>query len=128
MATVHKPPTTSQTAGAVDEPLVGYDTAAAYLGVAVGTLYCWVSTKRVKFYRIGPRCIRFKLSDLKVWLDGLAVEPSGRAHQHTASAATRGGVAPLPMASDDGLCVVVADRPGSTASSLAVVRGPRRRP
>lgn len=76
MATDYKNQGTGGTAAPCDEPLVGYEPAAAYLGVAVGTLYSWVSTKRIKFYRIGPRCIRFKISDLKSWLDGLAVEPA----------------------------------------------------
>lgn len=60
------------------EPLVGYTEAAGHLGIAVGTLYSWVSTRRICFYRIGPRCIRFKISELQTWLADRAVEPSAR--------------------------------------------------
>lgn len=58
------------------EPFVGYRDAAAYLGVAVGTLYSWVSARRIRFYKIGPRCIRFKIGDLREWIDARAVAPA----------------------------------------------------
>ena len=37
-------------------------------GFSVGTLYHWVSQRRVPFVRLSGRCIRFRPSDLEAWL------------------------------------------------------------
>ncbi len=58
--------------------MVGYREAAAFLGVAVGTLYAWVHHGRVPCYRLGRRCVRFDLTQLARWL---ALHASGDAGQ-----------------------------------------------
>jgi excisionase family DNA binding protein len=73
------------------EPFVGYRDAAAYLGVAVGTLYSWVSARRIRFYRIGPRCIRFRISELRDWLDARVVAPSPDSNAAADEDGIRGG-------------------------------------
>ena len=55
------------------EAMVGYAAAAEYLGVALGTLYAWTHYRRVPHYRIGKRCVRFRLSELAAWIERGAV-------------------------------------------------------
>ena len=43
-------------------------------GLAVGTLYHFVSAKRIPVVRLSRRCIHFRLSDLQVWLEELTQE------------------------------------------------------
>jgi excisionase family DNA binding protein len=38
-------------------------------GIAVGTLYHWVSEKRIPVVRISARCIRFDLTVLQKWIE-----------------------------------------------------------
>ena len=47
--------------------------AADYLGIAIGTLYHWVSEERIPVVRISPRAIRFRLSDLSDWAERMTV-------------------------------------------------------
>ena len=49
--------------------IIGYEECAQLLNIAVGTLYSWVSTRRIEFYRIGPRCIKFNRSKVLAWLE-----------------------------------------------------------
>jgi excisionase family DNA binding protein len=44
--------------------LLGYPEAAAYLGVAVGTLRSMVSRRQVAHVRITARVVRFDVADL----------------------------------------------------------------
>lgn len=48
--------------------------AAEFLGIAGGTIYHWVSEKRIPFVRISARCIRFRRRDLESWLSARLVE------------------------------------------------------
>jgi len=57
------------------EPLLGYTEAAAFLGVPKGTLYWWVSQKKIPFVRLGPRTVRFAPSDLQDWIDSHRYSP-----------------------------------------------------
>jgi excisionase family DNA binding protein len=57
--------------------VVGYREAAAFLGVAVGTLYAWVHHGRAPCYRLGPRCVRFDLEQLARWLQRHACGDAG---------------------------------------------------
>ena len=44
--------------------LIGYPEAAAYLGVAVGTLRSMVSRRQIAHVRLSARVVRFDLADL----------------------------------------------------------------
>ena len=43
-------------------------------GLAVGTLYHFVSQKRIPVVRLSNRCIRFRLSSLQRWFEELSQE------------------------------------------------------
>lgn len=48
--------------------------AAALLGISPGTLYHWLREEgRVPFVRLGPRCVRFRRSDLEEWISQKSV-------------------------------------------------------
>jgi excisionase family DNA binding protein len=49
---------------------------AAVTGLAVGTLYHFVSQRRIPVVRISRRCIRFRLSEILKWWDELGERPS----------------------------------------------------
>jgi excisionase family DNA binding protein len=44
-------------------------------GISVGTLYHWVSQKRIPVVRFSSRCIKFRLSDIETWLSEQIVPP-----------------------------------------------------
>ena len=44
-------------------------------GLAVGTLYHFVSEKKIPVVRLSRRCIRFRLSRLERWFEELTEEP-----------------------------------------------------
>ena len=54
--------------------------ALVYLGIAAGTLYHFVSEKRIPVIRISARCIRFRERDLEKWLDELTIPASENAN------------------------------------------------
>jgi excisionase family DNA binding protein len=43
-------------------------------GLAVGTLYHFVSQRRIPVVRLSKRCIRFRQSDLSEWIKALTQE------------------------------------------------------
>jgi excisionase family DNA binding protein len=47
---------------------------AALTGLSVGTLYHFVSQKRIPVVRLSKRCIRFRYSDLLDWIQTLTQE------------------------------------------------------
>ena len=52
---------------------IGYRDAAEFLGMKEGTLYSWVSKKRIPHHRIGNRCVRFSLAELADWMESKRV-------------------------------------------------------
>jgi len=52
-----------------------YQQVAEYLGVPVGTVYAWVSQRRIPFIRISGRCVRFDPEAINAWLDSNRSEP-----------------------------------------------------
>jgi excisionase family DNA binding protein len=48
--------------------LMGIRKSAAYLGIAVSTLYQWVSQKRIPYYKSG-RLVMFDLKDLDQFIE-----------------------------------------------------------
>ncbi len=61
------------------EELISYREAAAMLGIAVGTLYSWVSRHRIPHIRMSPRCVRFDKVAIGDWIDSNAVPATGQA-------------------------------------------------
>jgi excisionase family DNA binding protein len=51
--------------------------AAALLGISAGTLYHWLSERRVPVVRLGLRCVRFRRSDLEAWISEKSVGTNG---------------------------------------------------
>ena len=48
---------------------LNYEEAADYLNVAVGTLYAWVSQKRIPHVRLSGRLVRFRRAEFETWLE-----------------------------------------------------------
>jgi len=49
---------------------------AELTGLTVGSLYHYVSQKRIPAIRLSRRCLRFRLSDLQGWFEEAAVYPA----------------------------------------------------
>jgi excisionase family DNA binding protein len=47
-------------------------------GISVGTLYHWVSERRIPFVRLSARCVRFRRTDLEAWVAGLVEQAKGK--------------------------------------------------
>jgi excisionase family DNA binding protein len=54
--------------------LLTINEVAEMTGLAVGTLYHFVSQKRIPVVRLSKRCIRFRQSDLADWVQTLTQE------------------------------------------------------
>lgn len=58
------------------EPFVGERDAAAFLGVSTRTLQRWRTEPPTggapKFYKLGPKRVAYRLSDLTRWAEGRA--------------------------------------------------------
>ena len=63
--------------------LLDYERAAELLGVRRGTLYAWVSQKRIPHLRFSTRCVRFDRRELEEWAKKKRVAP--RRGPHSAS-------------------------------------------
>lgn len=58
------------------EPLLlNIKEVAQLTGFSVGTLYHFVSQRRIPFVRISSRCVRFRTQDIEKWLEGLRQDP-----------------------------------------------------
>jgi len=62
---------------ASDRLLLTIDDVSELTGLSQGTLYHWVSQRRIPFVKLSPRCIRFRRSDLETWLDEKVVPTEG---------------------------------------------------
>jgi excisionase family DNA binding protein len=51
------------------ERLLRIQEVSELTGLAVGTLYHFVSAKNIPVVRLSRRCIRFRFSDLQVWFE-----------------------------------------------------------
>ncbi len=54
---------------------VGYSQASQMLGIPRGTLYSLVNRQTIPHFRIGPRNVRFSLSDLENWMARHRIPP-----------------------------------------------------
>jgi excisionase family DNA binding protein len=61
--------------GPKDKLLLDIEEVAALTGFSVGTLYHWVSQRRIPVVRISSRCVRFRRSDIDSWLQEKFVAP-----------------------------------------------------
>lgn len=57
---------------AQSERLLNINEVAMLTGLSAGTLYHFVSQKRIPVVRISQRCIRFRRSDLLSWIEALS--------------------------------------------------------
>ena len=57
------------------EPLLTAKDVAPILGVGVSTLYEWQRRGLVPYIRLPGHGIRFRVSDLKAWIESRAVPP-----------------------------------------------------
>ena len=57
--------------------LLTIEQVAELTGLAVGSLYHFVSERRIPVVRLSRRCIRFRLSDLLDWFEQLTTYPTG---------------------------------------------------
>jgi excisionase family DNA binding protein len=58
------------------EPLLlNIKEVAELTGLSIGTLYHFVSQRRIPFVRLSSRCVRFRKVDIEEWLDGLHQAP-----------------------------------------------------
>ena len=53
------------------ERLLTIQEVSEWTGLAVGTLYHFVSQQRIPVVRLSKRCIRFRYSDLDLWISSL---------------------------------------------------------
>lgn len=57
-----------------EEKLIDAETLSEYLAVKVGTIYHWVSQKRIPHVKLG-RCVRFDLEQINQWKERNSVHP-----------------------------------------------------
>lgn len=61
-----------------NDRLLAINEVSELTGLTVGTLYHFVSQRRIPVVRLSKRCIRFRLSSLERWLDELGEDPTTR--------------------------------------------------
>jgi len=49
--------------------------AAEATGFSAGTLYHWISQKRIPFVRVSTRCVRLRPQDVQTWISKMVVTP-----------------------------------------------------
>ncbi len=73
--------------------LLTIEAVSELTGFPIGTLYHWVSQRRIPVVRFSPRCIRFRRSDIEAWIDKKVESPvttsSVEARSHGARADRR---------------------------------------
>ncbi len=48
------------------KPIMGLEECASYLNISRNTIYHWVSTNRIPFYRLGKKLL-FRVSEVNEW-------------------------------------------------------------
>jgi len=51
------------------DEFITYQEAAEIIGVPQGTVYSWVSLKKIPHLRFGPRLVRFSRQELQKWIE-----------------------------------------------------------
>ena len=62
----------------IDPILLTVHDVARLTGLSSGTLYHFISERRIPFVRISARCVRFRRSDLEAWINRMLVEELAR--------------------------------------------------
>lgn len=62
----------------IDPILLTVHDVAKLTGLSSGTLYHFISQRRIPFVRISARCVRFRKSDLEGWINRMLVEELAR--------------------------------------------------
>jgi excisionase family DNA binding protein len=62
-----------------NDRLLNVNEAADLLGISAGTLYHWVSERRVPHVKLGIRCLRFRRASLETWVAECASDCDKRA-------------------------------------------------
>ncbi len=75
--------------GLVEKSLLNIDDVAKLTGLSVGTLYHWVSQRRIPFVRLSARRIMFRASDLEKWITEKVV-PAWDSECSTATVGSKG--------------------------------------
>jgi predicted DNA-binding transcriptional regulator AlpA len=52
----------------VENGMVGYGRASQITGIAMSTLYSYVSRRQIPHYRLGKRLVVFAVPELQAWL------------------------------------------------------------
>ena len=60
---------------AKDRLLLTIGEVSQLINISVGTLYHWISEKRIPVVRFSARCVRFRRSDIEEWLAAQVVSP-----------------------------------------------------
>lgn len=55
-------------ANIIAKEMVSIDEISNYLDVEVSTVYAWVHTRQIPYYKIG-RLVKFKLKEIEQWVD-----------------------------------------------------------
>jgi excisionase family DNA binding protein len=55
------------------DALLTIEQVSELTGLSVGTLYHWVSQRRITVVRFSSRCIRFRRSDIETWLEQMLI-------------------------------------------------------
>lgn len=56
--------------------MIGPKELARRCGVPMGTVYWWISTKRVPFVRLGRRQVRFEVDAIERWIESRRQVPA----------------------------------------------------
>lgn len=55
------------------EKFIGIKEVSVCFGIKESTVYAWVHTRQIPFYKIG-RLVKFKVADIEKWLEEKKVE------------------------------------------------------
>lgn len=53
--------------------MISIEELAAYLGIKISTLYAWVHSRRIPYYKVG-RLVKFRKSEIDEWLEQRKVQ------------------------------------------------------
>lgn len=57
----------------MDKVFLTTEEVAHYLGIKVSTIYAWVHTRQIPYYKVG-RLVKFRISEIEDWLRLTKVE------------------------------------------------------
>lgn len=58
----------------VEKRFIGIKECSQYLDVPIGTLYSWISLKKIPYHKFG-KSVKFDLKDLEIWIKKRKVNP-----------------------------------------------------